>query len=58
MRWVFAVPGEGKPSEAASDSDVTPPPPRLEDYVNTLGEPIDEGILLVTGVIIRSPEEV
>jgi hypothetical protein len=58
MRWVFAVPKEGKPSEAASESDVTPPPPRLEDYVDALGEPIDEGILLATGVVVRSPEEV
>jgi hypothetical protein len=58
MRCVFAVPEEAKPSEAVSESDVTPPPPRLDDYVDALGEPIDEGILLATGVVIRSPEEV
>ena len=57
MRCVFAVPEEGKPSEAASGSDVTPPPPRLDDYVDALGEPIDEGILLAAGIVIRSPEE-
>lgn len=57
MQCVFAVPEEGKPSEAVSGSDVTPPQPRLDDYVDALGEPIDEGILLATGIIIRSPEE-
>lgn len=58
MRCVFAVPEEGKPSEAVSESDVTPPLPQLNDYVDALGEPIDEGILLATGIVIRSPEEV
>jgi hypothetical protein len=58
MRCVFAVSEEGKPSEAVSESDVTPPLPRLDGYVNALGEPIDEGILLATGIVIRSPEEV
>jgi hypothetical protein len=57
MRCVFAVPEEGKPSEAVSESDVTPPLPRLDDYVDALGEPIDEGILLAAGIVIRSPEE-
>lgn len=58
MRCVFAVPEEGKSSEAVSESDATPPLPRLDDYVDALGEPIDEGILLATGIAIRSPEEV
>ena len=58
MRCVFAVPEEGKPSEAVSKSDVTSPLLRLEDYVDALGEPIDEGVLLATAIVIRSPEEV
>jgi len=58
MRCIFAVPEEGKPSEAVSESNVTPPVPRLNDYVDALGEPIDEGVLLATGIAIRSPEEV
>jgi hypothetical protein len=58
MRWVFAVPEEGKPSEAVSESVVTPPPPRLDNYVDALGEPIDEGVLLATGIIIRRSVEV
>jgi hypothetical protein len=57
MRCVFAVPEEGKPLEAVSESDVTPPLTRLNDYVDALGEPIDEGVLLATGIVIRSPEE-
>jgi hypothetical protein len=57
MRCVFAVPEEGKPLEAVSESDVTPPLTRLNDHVDALGEPIDEGVLLATGIVIRSPEE-
>lgn len=58
MRCVFAVPEEGKPPEAVSESYITPPPQRLDDYVDALGETIDDGILLPTGIVIRSPEEV
>ena len=58
MRYVFAVLEEGKPSEVVSDSDVTLPLPRLNNYVDALGEPIDEGVLLATGIVIRSSEEV
>ena len=58
MRYVFAVPEDGKPWEAVSESDVAPPLVRLGDYVDALGEPIDEGILRAMGIVITSPEEV
>ena len=58
MRYVFAVPEDGKPWEAVPESDVTPSLVRLDDYVDALGEPIDEGILRAMGIVISSPEEV
>ncbi|KAI0268505.1 hypothetical protein BGY98DRAFT_1091490 [Russula aff. rugulosa BPL654] len=58
MRYVFAVPEDGKPWEAVPESDVTPSLVRLDDYIDALGEPIDEGILRAMGIVISSPEEV
>ena len=58
MRCVFAVPEEGKPSEAVSESDFAPSLPRLDGYVDALGEPIDSDALVAAGIVIKSPEEV
>ena len=48
----MASPGKRCPSH------VTPPLLRLGDYVDALGEPIDEGILRAMGIVISRPEEV
>ena len=56
MRYVFAVPEDGKPLEAVPESDVTLL--RLDDYVDALGEPIDEENLRAPRIVISSPEEV
>ena len=64
MRNVFAVPEEGTPLQAASESDASSPPPpppvpRLDDdYVDALGDPIRGHILHATGIVVKSSEEV
>jgi hypothetical protein len=63
MQNVFAVPEEGTPLQAASESDSSaPPPPTLprldDDYVDALGDPIHGYNLHATGIVIKSSEEV
>ena len=59
LRNVFAVPEEGAPLEAASESDLSTPLPRLnDDHVDALGDPILSDTLLATGIVVKSPEEV
>ena len=65
MRNVFAVPEEGTPLQAASESDASsppPPPPTVpqldDDYVDALGDPIRGHILHATGIVVKRSEEV
>jgi hypothetical protein len=51
---VFALPGDGAPYEAVSQSDLTP----VDDYVEALRDLIHRDALLAAGIVVRSPEEV
>jgi hypothetical protein len=59
MRYVFAVTEEGVPPlEAVPGSEIAPPRPRPDDYVDAVGDPIHGDALLTTGIVVSSPEDV